>query len=256
MSRGLRVADIIRKEFFITGRLDYPTLEDICFAKNAYVKSEKITGAQGRILFSANSEASVITISSDIKHETKRKFVLAHELGHRLLHYRKMNFVCTDRDLNEWRSNNKFEFEANQFASEILMPENLVLEITDSKIFSKTEIKKISDNLGSSITSSSIQYTKYGNIPTCVIVSSDGKIDWYSRSDDFYIRHFERGEKLPRGSLAGIYFRTGKKQNEPSVCLAKDWDLNQSSEKYFYEDCFYFDNYRSVITYLWLCTDY
>ena len=87
-------------------------------------------------------------------------------------------------------------------------------------------------------------------------MSSDGKIDWYSRSNDFYIRHFEKGETLPKNSLTYGYYRKVKKKGESEICLATDWDPTQKQDKYFYEDCFYFDKYNSAITYLWVCDEY
>ncbi|MBO6794655.1 MAG: ImmA/IrrE family metallo-endopeptidase [Balneolaceae bacterium] len=256
MSRGLRVADLVRNEFYLKGPIPYEILVEVCFAKDAFVKQEKIHGAQGRILFSKNSSASIITINSEIKFESKKKFVLAHELGHRLLHYRKMNFLCNDKDVSSWSSNNKFEFEANEFAAELLMPQRLILEITDTKIFSKQEVLKISKNLGSSITSSSIQYSKYGHVPVYVIASSNGSIDWFSKPSDFYLGHFEKGQSLPRGSFANKFFDDGKKENDKSICLAKDWFPDAKQDQYLYEECFYFENYNSVITFLWICNEY
>jgi Zn-dependent peptidase ImmA (M78 family) len=256
MSKGLRVADLLREEFGIEGRIDYQLIEDICFAKKAYVKLEKIEGAQGRILFSKESDNSLITINSGIKHIGKKKFVLAHELDHRLLHYRKMNFICNNNDFNTWNNSNRMEFEANEFASELIMPEKLVRSISNLSPFSKQTIIHVSDELGSSITSSAIPLTKYGQIPICIIFSSNGRIEWFSKSTDFYIRHFERGEYVLKGSLAYKYFTSGKKEYKPSVCLANFWDPKLSAGIYFYEQCFYFENYNTVITILWYCEDY
>jgi hypothetical protein len=256
LGRGLRIAELIRKEFYQKGRIDYSTIEAICYSKKAFVKEDKISGAQGRILFSKNCETSIITINSDISYHPKKKFVLAHELGHQLMHFRKMNFLCNDNDLNTWSSNNKYEFEANEFAAELLMPKALIINISNSKSFSANDIINIANELGSSITSSSIQYTKYGHFPLCILVSTNDKIDWYSRSDDFYIRHFVKGEALPNNSIANHYFKKGIKKEGRQVCLATQWDPNQKPDKYFYEECYFLDSHNSVITYLWPCDDY
>src|SRR5699024_9157815 len=102
MSRGARIAAQLRDEFFLEDKLEFSILENICLAKDAYVKSADIDGAQGRILFSKNSDSSVITLNNGIDYEPKRKFVLAHELGHRLLHFQLMNFICNENDLKNW----------------------------------------------------------------------------------------------------------------------------------------------------------
>ncbi|HEY3316583.1 MAG TPA: ImmA/IrrE family metallo-endopeptidase [Bacillota bacterium] len=52
----------------------------------------------------------------------RQRFTIAHELGHYLLHRRDVGyFMCNDRSQN-WR-----EREANQFAADVLMPEDLVV---------------------------------------------------------------------------------------------------------------------------------
>lgn len=63
-----------------------------------------------------------IFLSEDIK-EYEEKFILAHELGHLILHkevsccYYKNSFINKD----------KLEFEANYFAMELIFPDNIDL---------------------------------------------------------------------------------------------------------------------------------
>ena len=57
--------------------------------------------------------------------ENEKTFVLAHELGHMLLH-KKTNalFLDTRTQLKTYR----YEKEANTFAAELLIPDSLILE--------------------------------------------------------------------------------------------------------------------------------
>ncbi|MCR8635776.1 ImmA/IrrE family metallo-endopeptidase [Paenibacillus radicis (ex Xue et al. 2023)] len=57
--------------------------------------------------------------------ETLQRFVIAHELGHRVLHP-KVNVPFLKS--NTLQSIDRIEREANQFAVELLIPDNLLLE--------------------------------------------------------------------------------------------------------------------------------
>jgi len=57
----------------------------------------------------------------------RRRFTAAHELGHALLHQETMGRYLADAKINEGDSpENEREREANQFAVELLMPEELL----------------------------------------------------------------------------------------------------------------------------------
>lgn len=57
--------------------------------------------------------------------EHEKKFVCAHELGHMLLH-KKANAVYMDA--KTCFNTNKYEIEANTFASNLLIPDEVILE--------------------------------------------------------------------------------------------------------------------------------
>lgn len=66
----------------------------------------------------------------------RRRFTIAHELAHYVLH-RRDNLLYAHRDVNNQSlRQNEIEAEANYFATNILMPENLVRERVE-------DIKKI-----------------------------------------------------------------------------------------------------------------
>jgi Zn-dependent peptidase ImmA (M78 family) len=256
MSRGARIATQLRKEYNLHGKINYSLLEDLCFAHDSYVKYDNVDGAQGRIIFSKNSDSSIITINEEIDYLPKKKFVLGHELGHRLLHFKIMNFICDDDDFHKWTNNDRYEYEANDFSAEILMPEFLVRSITSGKTLNSNLLQTLSDELGTSLTSACIQYSKYGEIPCYVILSKNGSVEWVARNTDLNLGYIERGQELPKGSSPRIFFDKGKKSTI-DVCLASDWFPNHSKQDlYLYEDSFYLESYSSVITLLWICEDY
>ena len=66
-----------------------------------------------------------IFINSDIENIEQRRVVLAHEIGHALLHT-KIN--CYFMQKNTFLNTSKYEIEANRFAAELLIPDELIRE--------------------------------------------------------------------------------------------------------------------------------
>lgn len=60
--------------------------------------------------------------------EIKKRFVLAHELGHAILHTKNNCFYLKH---NTYTKVSSFEIEANKFAIELILSDNDLLEIKD-----------------------------------------------------------------------------------------------------------------------------
>lgn len=69
---------------------------------------------------------------SDTLDESAARFVLAHELGHMQMH-RNLNTVFMDTKTFNPRS--KFERQANAFAVELLLPDDLLREYPDCTLY-------------------------------------------------------------------------------------------------------------------------
>ena len=73
----------------------------------------------------------IIYLSEDLDEVTAR-FVLAHELGHMQLH-RNLNTVFMDT--RTYNPHSRFERQANTFAVELLLPDDLLREYPDCSIY-------------------------------------------------------------------------------------------------------------------------
>lgn len=95
---------------------------EIIEAKNATLVYAPLIDVRGFYQYFQRNH--IIYIDEGLLYKEKI-FVAAHELGHMLLH-RKSNAVYMDTRtfLNE----NKYEIEANQFAAELLIPDEVFLE--------------------------------------------------------------------------------------------------------------------------------
>ena len=73
----------------------------------------------------------IIYLSEDLDEITQR-FVLAHELGHMQMH-RNLNTVFMDA--KTFHPHSRFEHQANRFAVELLLPDDLLREYPECSIY-------------------------------------------------------------------------------------------------------------------------
>lgn len=87
------------------------------------------SGVVGQIEF--NNKKPTITVSkTENTYEPRRRFTIAHEIAHYCLHADKnKHFVDTRKNMSRSGSYwDTYEFEANVFAAQLLMPKNLIIK--------------------------------------------------------------------------------------------------------------------------------
>lgn len=160
MTKVITTVKKIYDECGISDPLQLP-IEVIINSKNIIIKEEKIDGAEGRILMKDNS--GIITINSSIDIPAKKRFILAHELGHFELH-RHLNKGYSDNDetLNHsYQINFSLEeVEANEFASEFLMPTELFYSECKGKVFNHKVIDHLANRFQVSKTATILKFVK------------------------------------------------------------------------------------------------
>lgn len=83
--------------------------------------------------FMIHSRIKHITINSDLPEELQR-IILAHELGHAVLHTKRKAFAAF-HEMTLFDSVHATEYEANVFASELLLSDEAVLEALNDDMF-------------------------------------------------------------------------------------------------------------------------
>ncbi len=198
------------------------SLREIALASNAYVKESNLEGSDGRILM--NTDTAIITIDCKVKYLPRKKFILAHEIGHLILHKGVSKlFSDTSKTLNEWYASGKHETEANQFASELLMPSNLFKSKVKGNGMSLELIKETADYFGASSTATLLKYKDLGDFPISVIYMEKGIIKWKTESTDFPLKFLRCGSKALEGSVACDFFSNGELEDKPVLVDAIDW---------------------------------
>lgn len=206
-----------------------------------------------------NYSISIISLNNNITNPQKKSFILAHELGHLILHRELEHFFnCNEADFLDWHRKGSHESEANQFAAEVLMPAEVFSKAAAiGEGFSFDHLCYLAKLFNTSITATAIRFTQYGNVPIGVVYCQNNFIRWFSKSDQFIYPFFKIQENVPTGTIASRYFKSGTVIKEPQVILPL-WfsDYNTKTDVYFYEHCFPFTNLNSTLSFIWLCEDY
>lgn len=179
-------------------------IEAIAMERGAIVTEGYLKGAEGRL--SILGSYGLITVKNNIPEFGKKRFIIAHELGHYELHRTKFLTVgCIDGDFSEWGKNKPFEVEANYFAAELLMPETIFKNKIKGKLLSKKLLESLCMEFQTSLTATSIRFVTLGS--EYALVCSEGPvIKWFMIGDRFSYNLNVLGKLHPH-SIAYDYFR-------------------------------------------------
>lgn len=176
-------------------------LSDIAYGAGVFLNHKPIENCLGRIVFRGKS--AIISINSKIKNPSTARYVLAHELGHFFMH--KTEFIPhLDSEVTlDYFQNGKQEKEANDFASELLIPAKSFRDRILGSQPSPRLFKSLSEFYHVSQTSILFKYVDHGNFPVLLVCSQNGKVKFWKSSEDFRFKVRElNGLKIPIGSMA------------------------------------------------------
>jgi len=173
-----------------------------------YRPAESYDGALLRI---RDAQRGCIVINSRIREESRKRFTLAHEIGHFVLPgQQEVSAPCKQQRIENWDADlYRPELEANRFAAEILMPRGLMAEFVQSEP-SLESIRSIAQLCGTSLTASAVRLITLTPHRAAVVWSQNQKILWSKLSDGF-LRWIRKGEVRENSFAAQCY----RKQSVP-----------------------------------------
>ncbi len=249
-SRARNEAINIIKKASITKPNELTLEELILFLDGPEVVYEDINEYEGKFMSSGNS--SIIKINNKIKTEGRKRFTLAHELGHYILHRNKGFINCTISDFLDWYGGKKIETEANYFASEILMPSEIFSRLTKGKRFSLVFLKELANDFNTSLTSTSIKFAQEGYDPILLICSSNQKIIWKQKNKDFnFFVDFKKLIEIPNTSVTYEKKIKGIVYNDSQEIDPVNWFIEDKYNEFkFYEDSIDLEYYGYTLTFI------
>lgn len=226
---------------------------------------EPLKNYDGKII--RGNTKTIIKINSNIPYEEKTRFTIAHEIGHFLLHDRLDLEVHNDNSntLNWFKSTEQQakkglqEWEANDFASELLMPEKAFKKFVENKKFSPSLIKGIALKFKTSLTSVAYRIVSLNIYPLFIISTHNGTVSYWNKSENCRVKVKDITKLAPpENSVAQEYIEADYNfiynENEKAQLISKSvWFELRPNEKDsdFYEYCIPTKQYKSIISIIW-----
>lgn len=237
------------------GQID---LNAICFDKGILVVEAPLKGALARLVRNGKDKA-LIRVSDRIREIGQRRFAIAHEFGHFMLHREKNQLsLCYQKELLFWyKGLSPEEQEANTFAVELLMPNFLFEPRCSSESPTVVTIKKLSTEFETSLTATTLRYLDFTRHDCAAIVSRDGKMTWFKVCETFPLRLPDMGTVVDPGSLAGRLFAGDPYPDGPQQVPVEMWveDHEFSQSFTIQEDAVYLERYQTVISLISIQSD-
>ena len=239
------------KQLITNRRIQHPKeidIELIAAEHDLLVRRLALQHEEGRHLRTANF--GIINVSDGAYASNKWRFVIAHEIGHFLRHPNNDNFeACTRGDLSNYTGTGR-ESEANDFASELLMPEALFRKGCDRNRPSLRDIGELAALFSTSLTATALRFVLFAPEPCAVVHSTSGVVDWLDWSRDFKIG-IRKGTRLTTRTYAGDLHSGNRVDDRLQQVDGDAW-----SDNIWASDIDLFEHSRlvgpnSVLTFLW-----
>lgn len=229
-------------------------IADIAYLRGALVREAMMNNSEGRLIRSGSS--GVITINTKIKELGKKRFAIAHELGHFEMHEKSNQFSnFNDQNFLEWYKTSSIEKEANIFAAELLMPSEQFKNTCKNQKPTIENVCQLAQFFNTTLTSTAIRIVDLGSYPSTLIVSEEGKIKWFVNSDDFPYKFIKIGQKVQKGSIAYDLFAGKKPTKSPDLVMSNIWlseNFGLPEDLLLYESSILLPSYKTVLSFIWV----
>jgi Zn-dependent peptidase ImmA (M78 family) len=256
MPANLTLASQRAEEIIKTLRIREPSeieLIDIAMERGVLVRERFLKGSEARLV--RRGRNGIITVDSSISEEGRKRFAIAHDLGHFELHRESQLLFCTEQDMVVWNENKPQEIEANEFAANMLMPENLFLSRVGKEKPNLDIVKSLAEEFRTSLTATAIRYAQCSLEPCAAVIARDGIIRWYRKSGSFRY-HVKVGSKLSPNCYAFDYYDGLDVPKRPMKAPAHAWLAgNVDGDAEIMEHSLVFAKYNAVLSLLWIYED-
>jgi Zn-dependent peptidase ImmA (M78 family) len=226
---------------------------DIAMERGAFVRENILEGSEARLV--RKGGVGIITVNSLIPEEGRKRFAIAHELGHFELHAASQLVLCDERDMYVWNEDKAQEIEANRFAASILMPERIFLQYFKAGPPNLDIIKDLAGKFRTTLTATAMRFVQLSSEACAVAITKDDVIKWYEKSQSFDF-HIKVGEKLmPNVEVSDIINKVDL-SIRPIKVPASAWlagDIDEDAM--LFEHSLVLKNFDIVLSLLWIFDD-
>lgn len=214
-------------------------IEELCYELDIGEINELTTeGFEGGLLTDEARSFGGILVRKGVS-EPRRRFTIAHELGHFLMAHHKPiqdgKFLCDRKAMLQWDIKDKnrlakMEVEANQFAALLLMPPPYLRKLINSERFaSLSTVLAIHQKFNVSKEAAARAYTEYSSETVAIIITKDQKYIGSYRNREFPWISLRRNDSIPACSKLFSYDGSGPSRSDETQ--AEYWIDSQPGSK-------------------------
>lgn len=176
---------------------------------------------EGRLLRTRSH--GIVNVAESAYASHKWRFVVAHEIGHFVRHAEHDAFeACTKGDLASYLAGGR-EAEANDFASELLMPAFLFDPRCRDAEPSLRDVGALARDFGASLSATALRYVQSAPRPCAVVCSTRGIVDWVDATPGF-LPLVKRGDSLGgETGVATLLAEDRPSTHGPEQVAAREW---------------------------------
>lgn len=252
MTPAAQLAKVVLDTFEIEGK---PDLSALCRELGLRIKEVDSTGFDGALVCSIGSQKGIIAIRRSIRELPRKRFTVAHEIGHFVIPYhRRIGNVCESRAVERFGNGlRQSEIEANEFAAELLMPSRVVRSRLSLKEPRLSEIGQVAHEFETSLTATTYRYLDLTDFACAMVWSEINRAVWYHASESFPFR-LPCAELPTSASIAGQLFARRSVGSGSHAIAPILWLRSRDAEcvQIMIEDSVHMPSYGAVLSLLWI----
>lgn len=221
MTRRLTMAESVLRDLGIAEPEDID-VEAIAWHLGAKVRYRELYSCEARIV--GRGDRAIITVDDRIP-QTRRKFSVAHELGH-WRHHRGRCLVCRSDEIGDRRrSATDPERVADGFASDLLLP-RYVLDplLRKMKRPDLVAVRQLAARFGTSLTATTIKMMEADRFAMMLICHGEGGRRWFDASPSIDQRKwFPKTELDPESCAFAMFYGHAAEERFPRKIGADAW---------------------------------
>lgn len=232
-----------------------PDLTQIAHRIGLRIQEVDAEAFEGSLVRALDGPKGIIAVNQSIREFTRKRFTIAHEIGHYLIpSHRLLQNVCTGNMVESWQNGlNTPELEANDFAAELLLPATYVREPLKLNDPSLSTISRVANEFETSLTATALRFVALTDLACVVIWSRAKRAQWYRCSQSFPL--YLPKEILPcEGSFARRIFEGAEAPNDFAEVPPESWFERKDACKVarVLEHSLRLISYDAVLTLLWV----
>lgn len=201
-----------------------------------YFETSLDEGVDGALLCADDNYG--ILINENIRYASRKRFTIAHELGHYWIPEHFGNFNCTSVSIGSFDLKSNYEMQADIFAAEFLMPTPLFVEDIKYKSPSIGNFELLADKYGTSLTATSIKFIKNDETPGMLVYAADSKVKWsinsknnywnlnYKNDSNIVQRMYSSGQNVVDDTMDSYYWFDDFKYDNVNISVRNFKNLN------------------------------